>query len=590
MENRFARLYSLPENLYQIDAPVLISAGALLKDNPTGNLLVQLKLKNISSKDIKAVTVGIISYDTVGRELDEVKMHQFLDLKVKRDVTFGEQTPIWMEDSSVRSYGVYVAEVAYSDNTIWTGEKNQWANRIVSQPLSEVLKDNELQKQYAIALDMPLAKYVPTEVEDLWICTCGAINRAGESNCHTCDRILQRMQEELDIDKLTYAKEQRLAEIRAKEEAERAERERQAEIARQKRAETTQKTKKIMKVVLPVACVIVLICFVVTTTAISNRKYNDAVALMNAGEYGEAVSLLATISDYKDSKQLMCDMLNTTRGTLKNKTVVSAGYNHTVGLKADGTVMAAGYNVYGECEVEDWTDIVSISASDFHTVGLKANGTVVAVGYTGGGQCDVDDWTGIVAISAGFNQTVGLKANGTVIAAGDNDYGECNIWYWRDIVSISTGFSHTVGLKSDGTVVAVGDNWQSQCEVEDWTDIVSLSASDFHTVGLKEDGTVVATVIANEDYDDGQCDVEDWTDIVSISAGSSHTVGLKADGTVVAVGDNRHRQCDVEDWTGIVAISAGYNHTVGLKADGTVVAVGDNDYEQCEVEKLNLCE
>ncbi len=577
MENRFARLYSLPENLYQTDAPVLISAGALQKDNPTGNLLVQLKLKNINSKDIKAVTVGIIPYDTVGRELGEVKMYQFLDLKVKRDVTFGEQTPIWMEDSSVRSYGVYVAEVAFSDNTVWTGEKNQWANRIVLQPLSEVLKDNELQKQYVITLELPSAKYVPTEVEDLWICACGAINRKGESVCHTCNRTLYRLQEELDIDKLTLATEQRLAEIKAKEEAERVERERQAEITRQKRAETKKKTKKTMKVIVPVACAIVLIFFIVTTIVIPNGKYNDAVALMDAGKYEEALPLLVTITDYKDSQHLMCDIL-------KNRGIISVGCEHTVGLKSDGTVVAVGSNVYGFCDVENWTDIMSISAGDYHTVGLKSDGTVVAVGSSSFGRCNIEEWTDIVSISAGSYHTVGLKSDGTVVVADSNLYGQCNVESWKNIVSISAGDYHTVGLKSDGTVVAAGFNEYRQCNVKNWTDIVSIVTGGHHTVGLRADGTVVA--VGANSFD--QCEVEDWKDIITVSAGKYHTVGLKSDGTVFAVGKNNLGQCDVTEWHDIVAVSAGNNCTVGLKADGTVVAVGDNEYEQCDVDDWNL--
>ena len=36
---------------------------------------------------------------------------------------------------------------------------------------------------------------------------------------------------------------------------------------------------------------------------------------------------------------------------------LSAGYNHTVGLRKDGTVVAVGANEYGQCNVSDWRDI-----------------------------------------------------------------------------------------------------------------------------------------------------------------------------------------------------------------------------------------
>ena len=66
MGERYTRLFSLPENLYSTGAPVIIAAGALLKDNQTGNVLAQLKLRSVSAKTIKAATVSIKLLDTVG--------------------------------------------------------------------------------------------------------------------------------------------------------------------------------------------------------------------------------------------------------------------------------------------------------------------------------------------------------------------------------------------------------------------------------------------------------------------------------------------------------------------------------------------
>ena len=189
-----------------------------------------------------------------------------------------------------------------------------------------------------------------------------------------------------------------------------------------------------------------------------------------------------------------------------SKMIIAGTYHHTVGLKADGTVVAVGENKYGQCNVNDWLDIVAISAGDHHTVGLKADGTVVAVGLKSYGQCNVSGWRDIVAISAGDDHTVGLKADGTVVAEGWNAFGQCNVSGWRDIVAISAGDSYTVGLKADGTVVAVGWNAHGQRNVNGWRDIVAICAGDRHTVGLKADGTVVAV----GDNGAGQCNVSGW--------------------------------------------------------------------------------
>ena len=85
----------------------------------------------------------------------------------------------------------------------------------------------------------------------------------------------------------------------------------------------------------------------------------------------------------------------------------------------------------------DWTDIVAVSAGNDHTVGLKSDGTVVAVGDNDDGQCEVADWTDIVAVSAGYGHTVGLKSDGTVVATkytGKYYFGQCDVAGWTDIL------------------------------------------------------------------------------------------------------------------------------------------------------------
>ena len=148
----------------------------------------------------------------------------------------------------------------------------------------------------------------------------------------------------------------------------------------------------------------------------------------------------------------------------------------------------------------------SIKASNHHTVGLRSDGTVVAAGSNSYGQCNVDEWSNIARIAAGAHHTVGLKKNGTVVAAGSNSYGQCNVNGWNNIAEIATGTYHTVGLRADGTVVATGSNNDGECNISEWTDIVAIAAGPRFTLGLKSDGTVAAA--GNNEY--GQFNVESW--------------------------------------------------------------------------------
>ena len=308
-------------------------------------------------------------------------------------------------------------------------------------------------------------------------------------------------------------------------------------------------------------------------------EYAAAEELMNNGETAKAAIAFARLENYRDARERCFELWD----DITVRETVDAGRFHTVGLKIDGTVVSTNYtdeDKYncGQCEVSDWTDIVTISTTEGHTVGLKLDGTVVATKYTGkyyDGQCEVSDWRNIEDISTGHNFTVGLKNDHTVLVTGEVN-GASD---WTDIVAISAGYDHIVGLKADGTVIAAGDNDYGQCEVSDWQDIVAISAGWYHTVGLKADGSLVA--VGSNNY--GECNISEWQDIVAISAGHNYTVGLKADATVVATGRNNDGQCNVSSWRDIVAISAELIHTVGLKKDGTVVAVGNSYGNRCNV-------
>jgi hypothetical protein len=97
--------------------------------------------------------------------------------------------------------------------------------------------------------------------------------------------------------------------------------------------------------------------------------------------------------------------------------------------------VAAGSGLTGKCDVQDWRNIIAISAGDSHSVGLKADGTVVAVGSNDGGRCNVSGWRNIVAVSAGLQATLGLKADGSLVSAGG--FGSTNT-KWKLFHDINT--------------------------------------------------------------------------------------------------------------------------------------------------------
>ena len=585
MPERFVRLNTLP-CLYAEESPVLIEAGALLKDNSSGRVLVQLKFKNLSDKIINCLTVKINTYDSADRLLETNIIYQYLDIRAAKYCEFGPNVPIYLKDSSVRSFKISIKEVIFDDKSVLDLSEKIFESVPRQELLVNKIKNPEVLKQYKIET-CSNNQYVPERYKDLYRCSCGFISK--EETCPFCGSDFHKIADLLNVENLTEKKNERLrkeailAEQRRIKEAELAE-QRRKEIERNKRI-----IKRIIKKAVKITAIliIILILILLCIAAYRNINYQRAQKCLNENNAFEAMGILIKTNDIKDSADLMrknCQLFS-------DSTTVSAGNMYTVGIKSDGTVVATNYvgdskYYYGQCDVQNWTDIVAISAGYNHMAGLKSDGKVIATGDDKYGQCNVSGWKNIVAISAGDFRTVGLKSDGTVVAVGENNGNRCSVTGWKDIVAISAGNNHIVGLRKDGTVVTTGSNEYGQCNVQNWKDIVAISAGGRHTVGLKSDGTVVASGWSGKA---GRCDVQDWKDIVAISAGNNHTVGLRKDGTVIAAGDNEYGQCNVQDWKNIVAISAGTNHTVGLKSDGTVVATsytGDSKYYygQCNVQ------
>ena len=66
-----------------------------------------------------------------------------------------------------------------------------------------------------------------------------------------------------------------------------------------------KKGKKTAGIVAVVACAVIVLSIVLCTVVIPAIRYNNAVALMNAGEYRDAIHAFLPITDYKDSESLL---------------------------------------------------------------------------------------------------------------------------------------------------------------------------------------------------------------------------------------------------------------------------------------------
>lgn len=125
------------------------------------------------------------------------------------------------------------------------------------------------------------------------------------------------------------------------------------------------------------------------------------------------------------------------------------GHGHIVGLKKDGRIIAIGDDNHEQCSeaVNNWSEVVRISAGDWYTVGLTENGGVLITGENFRGSYYIDSSLGkeklqnfdnIIEVAAGFGQTLCLTSDGKMYSFGFDDEDSPNELYitreWQDLL------------------------------------------------------------------------------------------------------------------------------------------------------------
>ena len=162
------------------------------------------------------------------------------------------------------------------------------------------------------------------------------------------------------------------------------------------------------------------------------------------------------------------------------------GFEYTVDFGRTAH-QAAGFNNNGQCNVQDWTDIVEIYAGNTatDTIGVKSDGTIAAAGRLGGmdyinlipGKTE-----SMLKVIPGFRGIIVLLKEGNIKyieMAGNME----DLDYFIGLTDAAIGTGHAVGLRFDGTVVSAGRSLAGQDDVKDWTNIIAVAASNSNTAG-----------------------------------------------------------------------------------------------------------
>lgn len=135
---------------------------------------------------------------------------------------------------------------------------------------------------------------------------------------------------------------------------------------------------------------------------------------------------------------------------------VSAGSQHTCGIREDGRAICWGDNTNGKAPPEASADTFrSIAAGGAHTCGIRDDGKVICWGVNFFGQAppgaSADTFQ---SIATGGSHTCGIQADRKIICWGSNHFGEPPPEVSTDsFQAIASGSNHTCGIGGDGKVI-----------------------------------------------------------------------------------------------------------------------------------------
>ena len=149
MSERYIKLFSSKENLYAKDSPVVIRAGALLKDSQTGKMIAQLKFQSVSEKTISYLKIAISQLDAVNNPLGEPVAFEYLDLSVGYRKEFGSKKPLPLPNASARGFVVGVSTVGFADGSVWTCDDPDWQPMVNDSAVARLM---QVESRYEEAL------------------------------------------------------------------------------------------------------------------------------------------------------------------------------------------------------------------------------------------------------------------------------------------------------------------------------------------------------------------------------------------------------------------------------------------------------
>lgn len=311
-DSRYKKLVDYAPTEWNPMSPVEIIKGAILLDQRNNRVLLQLKLCNVSTKNILSVHIQVNCFDETGEAIPEnnIVHDAFQDLDVPPKSAFGDQKPIFLKDTRVRKVDVMLVKVMFTDGNVHLidGSKAQKIPQL--SPLEELGIESvgELKRIYPESNSFEMTVIPRSYNDGTWACVCGKINLPNTFDCIRCGRSKEWQLEKV---KAKYLQQSLLEYRRKLEEEEKAKERHRRELEELKALEETlrkrnrkEKQRKVIWIV-SISILLASLAYMGYIFAEPRLAYKTAQQKLEEGLYEDAKNVFLRLGDFRESADLV---------------------------------------------------------------------------------------------------------------------------------------------------------------------------------------------------------------------------------------------------------------------------------------------
>lgn len=300
-------------------SPVILCAMRLELNTSNSKLYTSAKFMNIQPDNLRNLALEIICYNENREPIDRIKGVAFSGLDVERNMDFGYNRRIPIENINTRSVEYIVVSVTNVFNQTWENERLKPFDEIIEQRnIYEVQGDYN--KQFLeictrSGIDGTILVFEPEFKKSHWLCACGGFNWNDEKVCTLCGVGRTWLEKNTSIEALEKQKEFQMTEaIRIKEQiqsrvmsaddktAVKEEFEnRKKEFEKQQKKQKAKKKVRTSLIVVLILAIIAALVYGAIVFGMPYIKYSTAISYMQKENYDAAIAKFTELGDFMDS-------------------------------------------------------------------------------------------------------------------------------------------------------------------------------------------------------------------------------------------------------------------------------------------------